>query len=113
MGSQGPLRPVYVYGLTDPRDGRIYYIGQSVWPGSRRCDHEKRARWCTRDSHGRCVWIKQLQAAGLRPGLLVLEAVPYDADWEAAERAWIEYARWSAWPLTNLTPGGRGKSKRP
>lgn len=112
MGSQGSRR-VFIYGLVDPRDGRVYYVGQSVWPGSRRCDHEKRARWCERSSHKRCVWIKELHRLHLRPSLRILDVVDDAADWEPAERAWIEYAHWSAWPLTNLTSGGPGKTKLP
>lgn len=112
MDSSGSRR-VFIYGLIDPRDSRIYYVGQSVWPGSRRCDHEKRARWCTRETHTRCVWLKSLHALGLRAALVILDAVDDESEWELAERAWIEYARWCKWPLTNLTSGGAGKTKLP
>lgn len=110
MGTQGP--PISIYALVDPRDARTYYVGKSLNPRDRRCDHEKRARWCTRATHGRCVWIAGLLARGLRPELVILERVAW-RHWDEAERAWIEYGAWSGWPLTNLTPGGPGKYKKP
>lgn len=96
-------RIAYIYGLCDPRDGLIYYVGKSNAPQRRFIQHLE-----DKDSNVRKVaWIDGLTAAGLKPEMRILEAVPR-SEWAQAERAWIAHGINEGWPLTNLTAGGGG-----
>lgn len=60
----------YIYGLTDPTN-TIRYIGQSINPRKRFCQHivESRYSYSTSPVY---QWIRTLTAISLRPGLIIL-----------------------------------------
>lgn len=104
LTSKAPaIADVFIYGLVDPRDRVIRYVGKSVRPMERLANHmnEKSRTWRTN-------WLRGLRAAGLRPTLIVLEVVHGGAKWQLRERAWIAAGRLRGWPLTNCTNGGDG-----
>lgn len=72
--------PKAVYGLVDPRDGTVRYVGASMHPEKRYAQHIA--------GHGatleRSEWLAELRAAGLRPDLRIF-AEPTD-DWQQVER---------------------------
>jgi hypothetical protein len=78
-----------IYGLLDPRDGHLRYVGMSVDPWRRLRDHvlerARLARGAPAPKSDRVRWLASLVEVGLAPQLLVLEA-PAPALVERAER---------------------------
>lgn len=99
-------RPTTIYGLVDPRDGELRYIGKSVDLPRRMKTHLAR-RGLTPTRHS-CCWLIGLLDAGLEPMPVVLEVVPHGGDWQTAERKWIARYRKEGARLTNLVDGGEG-----
>lgn len=99
-----------IYGLVDPRDARVFYVGRS-------CSGLKRPRQHWRPAH-LAKWahlhvarkIRQILAAGELPGVLVLERCAGADDLNDAEVRWIAHYRAAGVRLTNLTDGGGGTS---
>lgn len=93
----------YIYGLRDPFNRKMRYIGKSVNPHTRYKRHlwESAVKRPTRKSN----WIRNLTARGAKPELVILDEVE-DGLINTAERAYIEFyhSRW----LTNGTAGGDG-----
>lgn len=79
--------PVSIYGLIDPRDGKIRYVGKTI----QRLDYRLQQHvWTsTRRPSKRIVagWITELAGWGLRPSIILLEEVEPD-QWREAERRW-------------------------
>ena len=95
-----------IYGLVDPVTKLVRYIGKST-SGLRR---PKMHKYDRHKSH-KVNWMKGLIARGLTYEITVLEYLPMgssEALLLATEIYWIAYGRASGWPLTNITPGGRG-----
>jgi hypothetical protein len=93
----GAMKTTFIYGLLDPRDMRLRYVGKSNNPKVRYRDHVTE----NQISH-KASWIKGLSKLGLRPILIILDEVSRDG-WEEYERAWIAAFRVQ---LTNTTEGG-------
>jgi len=60
-----------------------------------------------RDKTYKNNWIKSLLVRGVRPSLILLEAVPKE-QWEEAERRWMFIFLRAGSRLTNMVPGGYG-----
>ena len=101
--------PLYhVYGLIDPRNRLVRYIGLSTL-GVRRPQAHRRPSSRTRKYHS-ARWVADLARLGLTFEITVLEPI-WSEDYEAlcrAECRWIAYGWACGWPLTNLTRGGDG-----
>lgn len=97
----------YIYGLQCPLAGVIRYVGKSKSPRQRLYAHITSAN-SGKFNHYAAKWLRKLIAAGLRPELVILEAVPDSEDWAARERFYIANAISLGWRLTNTTPGGEG-----
>lgn len=95
--------PVYIYALIDPVDGDIRYIGKSIRPVARACNHMQDKTPCHR-TH----WLQSLKARGLKPDMVILERVEGAWPWQESERFWIAYGKRHGWRLTNNTDGGDG-----
>jgi hypothetical protein len=94
-----------IYGLVDPRDGHLRYVGKSC-SGLKRASAHCYPSNLVRDTyHNR--WVKILIGLGLCPRPVVLHESDRDglAD---AEIFWIDYFRKMGCPLTNTGPGGVG-----
>ena len=92
----------YIYALSDPRDGRVRYVGKTNNPKRRFESH-------IYDMHGanprKENWIKGLLRLDLKPDMSILEECA-DGEWEYRERHWIAEYRKQHDDLTNLTDGG-------
>lgn len=72
--------PVHIYGLKDPRDGRVRYVGRSQNPKGRIASHRSRS-----GAPAVREFLRQLASEGLKPELVILHTVKpgEDADpWE-------------------------------
>ncbi len=88
---------LYVYGLKDPRDGLIHYVGQTKHLEQRLAQHLGPDR-----GHGhKARWIADLRACGLRPEIVILSQVTR-AEINDEECLWIAKGRELGWPLTNV-----------
>ncbi len=86
----------YIYALVDPRDQQVRYIGKADDPQKRYWNH-----LADQERNHRTNWIALLRRLGLKPGLVILEAVSVE-HWEEAEKRWI-----AKFPdLVNGTAGG-------
>lgn len=85
----------YIYGLVDPRDRRIHYIGHTIDTDSRLHGH---IRDCADTPKTR--WIANLASVDLMPELIVLDCVDYNRRYQEEYR-WIYLGRSRKWPLTN------------
>lgn len=78
----------YVYGLVDPRDGVIRYIGKSInFPTARYTGHLSDAK-TTNIISRKVKWMRELIDADLTPDIVVLDVVDCDKLLDA-EQAWI------------------------
>lgn len=95
-----------IYGLADPRDGQLRYVGKTVrdleWRLRGHLNGARKKR--NRKDH----WINRLILKDLRPDIFVIEVVR-DGDWVEAERFWIAYFRAIGANLLNYTSGGEGE----
>lgn len=94
--------PIEIYGLHDPRDGTIRYIGKAK-------DSAKRLSGHIRDARRRDTpvyrWIRKLAAMGLKPSMRVIACVQND-HWQDYERLIIVDAKLDGIPLLNVADGG-------
>jgi len=79
-----------IYGLIDPRDGGLRYIGKT----------HKRKEWrlnehieCATDGDKRPIysWINELLAVEIKPEIFILKKVSADSNWRDAERNRISF----------------------
>jgi len=100
-----------IYGLFDPRDGRLRSIGKSASGLKRPKAHAILAR-NGKDQSYKGRWIRQLQSFGLTYTIEVLEQHDCPEDLADAERWNIQHYRSISCDLTNLTDGGEGTTGR-
>lgn len=91
----------FIYGLLDPLEGEIRYVGKCSSPAKRLRAHVKEC-----GTTRKCNWIAGLRAQGREPALLILEEGV--GDWQERERAWIAAFRMLGNNLCNHTDGGEG-----
>lgn len=101
LADEPPAGRAYIYALVDPRDGAPRYVGKTaVGLSARLVAHVGEARQGRR-SH-KCNWIRALRAAGISPGIVVLETVEAGSDPYERERWWIERRQAEDGRLTNV-----------
>ena len=94
---------ILIYGLRDPVDGRIKYVGQTQNPKTRLDTHLTLARTGKLDPKSR--WIASLLQAGLKPVAVIL-AVATDSNCREMEEKWLASAR-SEGDVFNVGPCAR------
>jgi len=101
------MQKVRIYGLVDPRNDQLRYVGKTKHQLSRRLtQHMADARGQYKNYHS-SNWMRSLLVKGLEPEIFLIESVAR-AEWEEAEQFWIAYFRYIGANLTNLTAGGEG-----
>lgn len=93
----------YIYGLVDPRNQQLRYVGVTKAPERRRRAH----RCLQHTADRRASWLKALRKQGLKAEWFVIEEVD-ESEWQEAERFWISYFRYIGAELFNHVDGGRG-----
>lgn len=99
------MQTTSIYGLRDPRDWRIRYIGRTAKSFPKRLlqhGYIRNPRHYTRREN----WIQLLLRQGLKPIMECLEVVPGDGC--EAERKWIAKFREMGHDLVNGNDGGTG-----
>jgi len=105
------METVYIYGLFDPRNGHLRYIGKTNNLKERLRDHITFSRG--RKGQGykfnppKEKWIRSLLSEGLKPSIQVLEECTEDT-WREVEISWIRLAREMGISITNISDGGDG-----
>lgn len=97
------MTTTFLYTLGDPRTGEVRYLGKSDNPFERLKNHWERRREKTH----RGAWIRELERAGLRPAMELLDEVPH-MEWQFWEREYIRVFRAIGVSLVNTTSGGDG-----
>lgn len=98
-----------VYGLYDPRDEALRYIGQTTLSLARRlCSHITRKELSNRRHV--TSWLKQLTGLGLLPRIEELAVAYSRVELDTLEIKFISEAHSRGAKLTNHTRGGRGMS---
>lgn len=102
-----------IYGLYDPRDGALRYVGQTYQTMPRRLS----GHLCTARNHKgpRHVvhWIRSLLVLGLKPQIRLIVTASTPEQLNALEVQVIREALASGARLTNHDTGGRGAPGRP
>ena len=99
----------FIYGLVDPRDGRVRYIGKTSVGLKRPKSHLKPSGDTYKDR-----WVRSLRRVGAIFKIRILESVEHEEDLNAAERKWITHFRGLyGRVLTNRTEGGDGGAMPP
>jgi hypothetical protein len=95
-----------VYGLIDPRNGELRYVGKTARRPSRRLAEHA---WASSlgDTH-RCRWVRQVLSAGCKPEMVTIETHESANSLNDAEVFYISYFRYLGCDLTNATDGGEG-----
>lgn len=106
-----PQKTTFIYGLWDPRNYQLRYIGKSDNPQERLKWHLRDAKHLVSSTHV-YNWIRSLLREDLEPCLEILEEVLIN-DWEQSEKAWIEQCKLFGVRLTNMTDGGDGVTMTP
>lgn len=98
----------FIYGLYDPRDNQLRYVGKANNPERRLDAHIREAKLEKRgQSSHKNNWLRKLLKNNLYPVLKILEEV--DAkNWKKHEITWIETSRKNNTKLVNSTVGGEG-----
>lgn len=97
---------IYIYGLYDPRDNELRYIGKTSRLEQRLNEHLVEARKGKIKSY-KNNWIKQLLNKNMLPYIEVLEVSSYE-NWKEKEKYWITFYKENGSKLTNIMNGGQG-----
>lgn len=100
------MKTVFIYSESDPRTGKICYIGKTNDIRYRHRSHVSSAARGEKSHKG--IWIRELLALGLVPEIEIIDEVPVE-EWEFWEREYIKVYRLIGLKLVNSTDGGGGK----
>ena len=99
----------WIYGLVDPTDHSVHYVGKTTNPEERWSDHLHDGCIASEATmNARALWIRGLLDRGAAPFMVILEHVRPFRLWPERERWWIAEGRRLKWPLTNVSEGGEG-----
>ena len=98
----------FVYGLVDPRDLSLRYIGKSC-NGITVPNRHRRTNTKINNNPAKRAWVKELENLGRTYQVQVLEEFVSNDGLGQAERDWIAQARHLGLPLFNITDGGENE----
>lgn len=100
-GNNG-MTTYYIYGLVDPTNENLRYVGMSKYPENRMHQHLCHARR-NGSRMASSPWIAGLLARNLRPAMIILEAYEADSKSDAmdVERQWIMHHLFGGADLLN------------
>ena len=86
------MRNIFIYGLRDPRDGKIKYVGQTANFTARITGHVCLSDRTMSLRSRKARWVHELNAAGLFAEPVVLQ-VCQEGEADRTERKWIASSR--------------------
>lgn len=96
----------YIYGLVDPRNRQICYVGQTDNVNRRYTQH------LSDDARtAKAAWLAELKNSSLKPDIIILQQCENDSDVNHFENWWIFLGRQQGWMLTNGTNPGEWRFK--
>jgi hypothetical protein len=98
----------YIYGLVDPRDNKIRYIGKTKYPKHRLSGHITESKNIKIINY-RIKWIRKLISIGLKPNIIFLKVCSI-SDFIKYETEYIKL--YSNNSLTNSDETGQGNTNR-
>lgn len=101
------LALVLVYGLYDPIDGELRYVGKTTQALHLRLKSHVQPSSLKGRSY-RASWIKSLLARGVAPLICSIQKIGCISELGPAERYWIAFFRAAGARLVNGTDGGEG-----
>lgn len=108
-----------IYGLVDPRDLQIKYIGKSIQGLKRAFEHKKDSSLKNDGNTKKANWIRSLKKQDLLYKVVVLEEIKLSATKEfinsylySLEQFWINFYKSQGIELKNGTDGGPGAINR-
>src|SRR6266404_1076008 len=96
----------FVYGLIDPRNGELRYVGEAKNMKNRLAKHMTPSQLI--GFNHKKNWIKLLKTEGLKPEMIMLEEHPTLKSALEAEIDLVAYFKAIGCDLTNGTEGGEG-----
>lgn len=96
-----------IYGLVDPRNGQLRYVGKSQ-SGHRRPKQHSMPTYLKKENTHKANWIKQLLSENLKPYIVTIQEFEDPDILAQAETHWIAYFKQMGCPLTNQCRGGEG-----
>lgn len=103
-----PEPKYFIYGLVDPRNNELRYVGKSLTGWCRPRSHTQPSLMKVRTHKNN--WLRQLVDQGQRPIIVVLETHDSSDSLNEAEQFYIAYFKTLGASLTNATLGGDGAS---
>lgn len=100
------MREITIYGLCDPRNQQIKYVGKTVQPLNFRLSQHIHHYGVKKRTKKSC-WITQLLKENLYPEIFEIERID-EQNWIEAERFWIAYFKSIGCDLKNIAIGGEG-----
>ncbi len=98
-----------IYGLVDPRDGQLRYVGKSTSGLERPKAHGHPS--VLRKSQGyKANWLRLLKSMDLSHSIVIIQEFEDSEILPVAEIYWISYFKGMGCRLTNMTDGGEGVS---
>jgi hypothetical protein len=96
----------WIYGLIDPRNEEVRYVGMTTNPAircvSHLCDGKRVSRKrCARDE--KSIWIGELVSAGMEPRFAILQEIPAGNRWRSCESNWTILLLMEGHRLTNIS----------
>lgn len=89
----------HIYALIDPRDGLVYYVGQTTRPDMRKISP---LRGSKDDRNPKSKWVEELKAAGVMPVMEIVDSINGTLeDAISKEQQWILKHFESGSPLRN------------
>lgn len=97
------MTTTFIYGLVDPRDNQVRYVGKANNPGERLKQH-----LTDTTNPQKKDWIQELDSLSIAPAIVVLDEV-VDGTWLEREQYWIAKKKDEGCCLLNSAPGGAGE----
>lgn len=93
---------VYIYTLSDPKNGQVRYVGKTEYVDKRLHQH---IRDCNKSNNHKNCWIKSVLKNGQKPIFNILDEVEKN-NWQYWEIYWIAQFKSWGFNLVNSTDGG-------
>lgn len=98
---------MYIYGLLDPRNNTLRYVGQTVQSLESRLKHHVKPCEIKKINY-KCQWLKGVIRSGFKPKIILIQECLSVHELNEAEVFYIEYFKYIGANLVNSTPGGMG-----